>query len=695
MLSLEEIRFRIYSGFIGKAIGVRHGTPVEPEVWTYERIQRTYGEITTYLRDYKNFAADDDTNGPIYFIRAMRDFQLQPTAEQVGKTWLNYAAEGHGMYWWGGFGVSTEHTAYKNMLAGIEAPKSGSIAQNGADIAEQIGGQIFIDSWGWVNPSNPTRAADMSEVAASVAHDGNGLYGARFVAAMIAAAFEAPTVSAIFATGLAEIPKGSEYARVVNAVLDFYEKQPNDWRACRQMLAQDFGYDRYPGVCHIIPNAGVLALAMIYGKGELTLTVEIATMCGWDTDCNAGNAGAIIGTFEGLNPSWDKYRKPINDVIIASGVTGSLNVVDIPTFATELTSLGLKLEQKNVPENWETDLTRRGVRFDFELEGSTHGFKAEGVNRATLNWSDDLDKKAIKLNIDRIRRNQVISLFWKPFYRREDFDDNRYRPMFSPLVATGQTVSFEINLEHIDADEDLYYVPYIRRTMSQQIDKIGKWKKPSADAWETVSFDVPETGGEAIDEIGILVEYTGRQLYLGNLYLTSFEISGLGNTYIDPRLEAEEWEAITRFTWNRGYWKLKDGRIIGLTDKDADLWTGHAYATDLTVSADIMPLAGHSHLLTARAQGATGFYAAGFEAGKLVIVKQNFGTEILAEIDFQMNHGQSYQIAFSVIGDKLSVKIDGKQLLRATDNKFAYGMCGLRMNGAGRMSAGIFEIIEV
>ena len=122
MLTTTEIFDRIYSGFLGKAIGVRLGAPVEPTIWSYERIRNTYGEVTQYLRDFKNFAADDDTNGPVYFIRALRDYGLMATAADVGKTWLNYAAEEHGMYWWGGFGNSTEHTAYKNLKAGIPAP---------------------------------------------------------------------------------------------------------------------------------------------------------------------------------------------------------------------------------------------------------------------------------------------------------------------------------------------------------------------------------------------------------------------------------------------------------------------------------------------------------------------------------------------------------------------------------------------
>ncbi len=688
MLSDTFIRERIYAGFLGKAIGVRLGAPVEPTVWTYERIRDTYGNITGYLRDYMNFAADDDTNGPIYFIRAMRDYQLQPTAQEVAKTWLNYAAEDHGMYWWGGYGISTEHTAYKNLQAGIPAPLSGSIAQNGLTIAEQIGGQIFIDSWGWVNPENPERAAEMSATAASVAHDGNGLHGARFVAAMIADAFTATSVEALFDTGMSVIPADSEYARVIDAVRDFHRHSPEDWRACREMLCAEFGYDRYAGVCHIIPNAGVMGLAMLYGAGDMPRTVEIATMCGWDTDCNAGNAGAIIGTMQGVQPSWDQYRSPINDIIISSGVTGTLNIIDIPTFATELTVLALQLGGADVPRLWLDDMTRKGVRFDFKLPGATHGFRVEGCNRFSGKWQDN----AFKVQIDQSKRTQVGRIFWKPFYRREDFDDNRYRPMFSPLVSTGQQVGFELSLDYVNGDDDLQFVPYVKRAMSGKIDEIGSWQKVTET--QSVSVEIPETGDEAIVEVGILVEYFGRLQYQGSVSLSDFSVSGDGRTRIDPALEAEEWDAITRFTWNRGHWNLEGGKIVGLTDGNADLWTGNSYATDQKITAEMTPEAGNSHLLTIRAQGAERYYAAGFSDGNLVILCEDFGTKVLAKAPFVPELGCEYKICLTAKADKITLTINGVQQLEVTDKHFAYGMCGLRMGSAGRMSVGIIEIEE-
>ena len=144
----KEYLERIYSGFLGMNIGIRLGAPVEPTIWTSDRIERFYGDIRDYVKPFRNFAADDDANGPVFFLRALDDGAMDRPLEpgDVAEAWLNYAREGIGMFWWGGYGVSTEHTAYLNLKNGIKAPASGSVKVNGRIMAEQIGGQIFIDT---------------------------------------------------------------------------------------------------------------------------------------------------------------------------------------------------------------------------------------------------------------------------------------------------------------------------------------------------------------------------------------------------------------------------------------------------------------------------------------------------------------------------------------------------------------------
>lgn len=99
--------------------------PVENPYWTYERLEEYYGNMEGYLREYRHYAADDDVNGPVIFLRALIDWGKDFTPKQAGETWLNYTRCGHGMFWWGGEDMSTEHRAYMNLKRGVSAPKSG------------------------------------------------------------------------------------------------------------------------------------------------------------------------------------------------------------------------------------------------------------------------------------------------------------------------------------------------------------------------------------------------------------------------------------------------------------------------------------------------------------------------------------------------------------------------------------------
>jgi len=59
---------------------------------------------------------------------------------------------------------------------------------------------------------------------------------------------------------------------------------------------------------HTLFNNAAIVVGLLYGDGDFIQTVRIATECGADTDCNAGNAGSIIGAYLGekLIPSYVK-----------------------------------------------------------------------------------------------------------------------------------------------------------------------------------------------------------------------------------------------------------------------------------------------------------------------------------------------------------------------------------------------------
>jgi len=78
-----------------------------------------------------------------------------------------------------------------------------------------------------------------------------------------------------------------------------------DFPSMLERRIQSFGKSK--GV-HTLFNNGAIVMGLLYGDGDFIQTVRISTECGADTDCNAGNAGAIIGAYLGQNliPSYAK-----------------------------------------------------------------------------------------------------------------------------------------------------------------------------------------------------------------------------------------------------------------------------------------------------------------------------------------------------------------------------------------------------
>lgn len=685
---------KTYAGFLGMNIGIRLGAPVEPSLWTYERINRFYGDITDYVKPFINFAADDDVNGPVYFLRALED-NIKPstarnftlTAKMVAQAWLNYTREGVGFFWWGGYGTSTEHTAYLNLKSGIEAPRSGSIAVNGKTLAEQIGGQIFIDTWGFINPGKPQRAALMARTAASVSHDGEGLNGAAFIASAIALAYEENEARTIIEKALEYVDKGSLYDKVVRSVMDFYDRHPDSWRACMEYLIDSWGYDKYPGVCHIIPNAGVCAMSMLYGK-TFARAIEIATMAGWDTDCNAGNVGSILGTMGGISAILDKYRKPVGDFIALSGISGYLNILDVPTYVKKLYAIGAMLEGES------DQRPREGIiDFDFSLSGSTHGFRSSDSGLCTIANPDD--GKGLRVLYDRMTRPQKAKIFYKTFYRRSDFSDERYMPVFSPLAYSGQRVLIDLSLEKISG-ESMIIQAYVHDTITSKDVLI---KEPCI-LWDSadlkLEFTIPDLKGDFIDEIGFILESNSPAKFcdLGEVRIKSFIIDGEASFTIEPEKLKMEFSSVLGYSHDHGSWSVDKDGIHVMCLEPAMAMTGNYFGRDESIQAALTLHYGDSALLGLRVQGAQRGYWAGILSGSLVIARMLDGRlQTLISEPYELEMEKPCTIAFSVKGTSLKVCY-AEKTLRVVDESLDHGAVGLLCQGPARATFSGQKIIQ-
>ena len=130
-------------------------------------------------------------------------------------------------------------------------------------------------------------------------------------------------------------------------------------------------------------------------------------------------------------------------------------------------------------------------------------------------------------------RGQKCRIYYKPFYRRDDFDDERYMPVFSPTAYPGQTVSMMVYADRYSG-ESIILNPYVRNSSTREEVLLGGMVIKEA-GWKNITFTIPELDGAMADEIGLLFEANSpaKNKDFGCLYIDDFSITGKAKYTID------------------------------------------------------------------------------------------------------------------------------------------------------------------
>ncbi len=669
---------RVYAGVLGKIIGVYMGRPVEG--WTYDDIARRIGEADYYVNDavgayYRRslgvertpplVVTDDDITGTFTFLRAIKDYGFDGdiSEERIGLTWLNYIVENRSVFWWGGMGNSTEHTAYLRLKNGIAAPESGSIALNGRVVAEQIGSQIFIDGWAMIAPGDPAYAADLARRAARVSHDGEAIYGAQVIAAMEAAAFVEKDMEALLDIGSSLIPGNSTIRAVIDDVRSWHAKH-EDWRASFAEIRKKYGYDRFPGNVHIVPNHAVVMLSLLYGGSDFRETMRIANSAGWDTDCNAANAGCLLGIKDGLS-CFDgplDWRGPVADRMLMPSADGGGTVTDAVRTAQYIIDTGRALAGER-PEG-----AGKTAPFTFRFPGSVQGFRPF---EATTRVSNILGAREGGERCLLLSFYGTGSAATPVFILPDELDMQGYRLMASPAIYSGQTLVAEVRAQD-DLDARLFVSVYSSdgslRRLSSPARRLGSGEAT------TLNMAIPDTGGQPIAEIGLEASAVGPES-AGSLELHSLAWDGEANArFARPlaeaglRAQSEAWRvawvnAVDQWDWHwREAYRLSQNAGRGLLIQGALDW--HDYEAESTLTVSLARSAG----IAVRVQGMRRYYALLVKDGQRAsLVKYDDIETVLCESAIDFLAGRPTTFRLRAQGPALNAWIDDVHLFEYRD----------------------------
>lgn len=655
---------RVYAGVLGKIIGVYLGRPFEG--WTYERIMTELGEIWYYVHEQRGvplIVTDDDISGTFTFIRALEDYDFSPsiTPAQIGQTWLNYLIEGKTILSWAGLGCSTEHTAYLRLKYGIPAPRSGSIEMNGPIVAQQIGSQIFIDSWAMVAPGNPFLAADLARRAASVSHDGEAIFGAQLLAAMEAQAFFERDRDKLLDCGLSQIPADSHMARMVADLREFHAKEP-DWRKGREFITHMYGYNTYPGGCHIVPNSALIVLGLLYGEDDFQKSLMITNTSGWDTDCNSGNLGCLLGIKNGLagiDNSPVDWRGPIADRLFLPTADGGRAISDAANEAIAIANTGLRLAgHESLAPKANMDSQGSGTsRFHFELPGSVQGFQtAQEAGCSVVEVFNTAGHSREGKRSLCLRTAGAGRIATATFIPPEALHMPGYGLLASPTLYPGQTVHACLEADagnEQPASVGLFVRAYAADGSPLHIN--GPVIELEPGGYESLSWVIPETSGAPIYEIGLQLGSAGTY------YLDGLTWSGAPNFAFGslPGSAAQVW----RQAWVNGVqhwegWSDEPYRIVQNEGRGM-LICGAREWQDYRLEAEVRPaFLSRKGGIAVRVQGMRRFYGLLLKReGTLCLIKERDGEIVLSETPFPY---QPWQV--------VALKLQAENALRGDQN---------------------------
>lgn len=662
---------KTYAGWLGKNIGIRVGSPVE--WWDFKDIMHTYGYIDKYVIDYKIFAADDDANGPLFFAKTLLDSADNHDENAFAKSWLNYVPYGHGFIWWGGNGISTEHTAYDHIFEMGHKEFKKDPNSMAPLLAQQIGGQIFSDSWGFIFPDDCAKAAEYARRAAKISHEGEAVIGGMFVGACVSAAYTSKNIFEVMERALEVIPSDSEYYKCAKDMIRFYnEDETKNWKTGLDYVFEKYNFEIWGGG-HIIPNAALVILSLAYGNGNFTDTMAISTTVGWDTDCNAGNVGSIVGVLVGYQGIEEKWIDPVNDRLLFSSVVGSENVSTI----SEGVDLFVKLNAMNGGYELPEYLKEEGINFHFQYEGSRYGVRTEcsdnpkefAVKNEVINGT-----RMMKAIYRTIEEGKTASLFFDTYMTPEDLHDTRYDPGFSPRVYNGQT--FEITLYN-GADFNTVIAPVVEFTDGTIEQGEQVVVKPTSTV--ELTHTIKEGYSKVVKAFGFKIIAT-EQLNRNFVAVAKVKVAGTPSYEIakfkvknfghSEHLHTDHLE-IDQFTYSNGEWDVKEN---GITVTKGQIFT---YSTE--ESANKIDLKFTDTKEVKMLFNAKGAYYADYltvKEGKIVLETTLGGYKVLFEGD--VNPSTIESISIDQTNDKLNITINDEKFSIDYAHKVK-GMFGLEV----------------
>jgi len=295
---------------------IRHYTPGESAAEAQYGIEiARWSSVASCRENIRFMETDDDIRYTALGLLLLEERGLDFDSWDVGKLWHRHLSFGQVF--------TAEAQTYLN-FARVTSHISGDRPDDWEKLVhwgrsylnpyrEWIGAQIRVDGYAYGAAGQPRLAAELAWRDASFSHVKNGIYGAMFCSAMIAAAFVESDVKRIVEIGLSEIPRRSRLAEDIALAVRIAENTPDQL----ELVEKIWDAFKHYHCVHTNNNAALCAAALIHSGGDFEKGITTAVLGGWDTDCNGATVGSILGASLGAAALPEAWIKPLNDTLYA------------------------------------------------------------------------------------------------------------------------------------------------------------------------------------------------------------------------------------------------------------------------------------------------------------------------------------------------------------------------------------------
>lgn len=370
-MSRETLMDKIKGAWAGQVLGCTYGGPTEFQyrgrIIDDSRVI-PWGDpdyVVNYMKRVPTLY--DDIYMDLTFVGVFDRLGLDAPIDSFAHSFAHA-----GYYLW-----HANQAARYNILNGMKAPASGHWRNN--PHADDIDYQIEADYAGIMSPGMPNAASRISDKIGHIMNYGDGWYGGVYMGAMYSIAFVCDDIEFIVTEALKTIPRKSKFYRCINDVIEIWHANPDDWRRGWQLCEERWGAsDIGCGEGALDPlnidaaiNSAYVVFGLLYGEGDFRKTIDIATRCGQDSDCNPASAAGILGTafgYSSIPADWIEPLKKAEEIDFAY-IPYSLNDTYSMSFAH-----ALEMIKRNNGKVTDKDVTikcqkPKSVRFEQSFPG--------------------------------------------------------------------------------------------------------------------------------------------------------------------------------------------------------------------------------------------------------------------------------------------------------------------------------------